>query len=192
LLYWRYTSFGAENAITPEIFQAFNPIFVVFLTPIVVGFFLWMNSRGKEPSTPGKIGFGMMLLAIGWIFMVVVAVTQSLASPASLESVGGVSSLLVSPYWLINMYFIMTVSELCISPMGLAFVAKVAPPKFRGTLQGGWLAATAIGNSLSGIMGIPYSNLELWQTFLILVVTSVMAGGMMFLMLKKLRQYTES
>ncbi|MCP4217570.1 MAG: peptide MFS transporter [bacterium] len=194
VLYWRYSSFTEANKITPELFQAFNPIFVVFLTPVVVGFFAWLSNKKKELSTPQKIGTGMMLLSIGWLIMVIVALMGELPSHAALESVGGrtAADLLVSPYWLISMYFTMTVAELFISPMGLAFVAKVAPPKFRGTLQGGWLAATALGNLLSGVMAYPYSKLELWQCYSILVVTSIMAGGMMFMMLKKLKAYTES
>ncbi|MCP5105538.1 MAG: peptide MFS transporter [bacterium] len=192
ILYWRYGTFTDSNPISPEIFQAFNPIFVVFLTPVVVAFFAWLNKRGKEPQTPKKIGIGMMMLGAGWILMVVVAILRGLQSPTELASVGGVSELLVSPYWLISIYFTMTVAELFISPMGLAYVAKVAPPSIRGTMQGGWLAATAIGNLLSGIMGMPYARLELWQAYGILVVSSVLAGGIMFLMLKKLEKFTSS
>lgn len=192
ILYWRYSSYAESNHISPELFQSFNPIFVVFLTPLIVAFFLRLNKKGKEPATPKKIGIGMMLLGAGWMLMVLVALIRGLDSPATLAPVGGVSSLLVSPYWLISIYFASTVAELFISPMGLAYVAKVAPPKIRGTMQGGWLAATAIGNLLSGVMGTPYAKLELWQSYGILVVTSVIAGGIMFLMLKKLEKFTSS
>lgn len=192
ILYWRLSTYGESNFISPELFQAFNPIFVVFLTPVVVAFFAWLHMKGKEPATPKKIGIGMMLLGAGWTLMVIVALLRGLDSPASLEAVGGVSALLVSPYWLISIYFASTVAELFISPMGLAYVAKVAPPKIRGTMQGGWLAATAIGNLLSGVMGTPYAKLELWQSYGILVVTSVIAGSIMFLMLKKLEKFTSS
>jgi POT family proton-dependent oligopeptide transporter len=134
----------------------------------------------------------MLILGVAWIMMTVVA--YSLASPNSLAANGGsgVSPVLVTPYWLISMYFAMTIAELFISPMGLAFVAKVAPPKLRGTMQGGWLAATAIGNMFSGLIGIPYDRLELWQTFGLLVITSFAAGGLMFLMLKKLEKAASS
>ncbi|MCK4890654.1 MAG: MFS transporter, partial [Candidatus Aminicenantes bacterium] len=97
-----------------------------------------------------------------------------------------------APYWLIGMYFTLTVSELFISPMGLAFVAKVSPPKFRGMMQGGWLAATAIGNMLSGQVAKPYAALELWQTYTLLVVTSLMSATFMFLIIKKLERVTEN
>jgi len=192
LLYYKYTSFAAVNKISPELFQSFNPIFVVFLTPLVLGFFAWLNKINKEPSPPGKMGYGMLILGVAWIMMTVVA--YNLASPSSLAANGGsgVSPVLVTPYWLISMYFAMTIAELFISPMGLAFVAKVAPPKLRGTMQGGWLAATAIGNMFSGLIGIPYDRLELWQTFGLLVITSFAAGGLMFLMLKKLEKAASS
>ncbi len=186
----RLKGFSDFNPISPELFQAFNPIFVVFLTPLIIGFFAWLSQRNKEPSSPKKIGIGMMIMAAGWVLMVLAA--QGLASPSSLKAVGGVSPMLVTSYWLIGMYFTLTVAELFISPMGLAFVAKVSPPKFRGMMQGGWLAATAIGNSLSGIIATPYSRFELWQTFGLLVLTSVMAGAIMFLMLRKLERITGS
>lgn len=190
VLVWRYRAFSAaENPISPELFQAFNPIFVVFLTPVVVAFFTFLNKKAKEPSSPKKIFFGMMILTAGWFIMLGAA--QGLASPKSLLAGGGVSPELLSPYWLISLYFTFTISELFISPMGLAFVAKVAPPQFRGMMQGGWLAATALGNMLSGLVAIPYANLELWQTFGLLTFTSLASGLMMLFMLKKLDRITK-
>jgi len=190
VLYWRYSTFERTNPISPELFQSFNPIFVVFLTPLVITFFAWLGKRNKEPSSPKKIAIGMMIMAIGWIAMVIVA--KGLASPKSLESVGGASSFLVSPYWLIGLYFTLTIAELFISPMGLAFVARVSPPQYRGMMQGSWLAATAIGTLLSGLIAYPYAALELWQSYALLLAASVAAGGLMFLMLKKLERLTKS
>jgi len=190
ILYWKFNTFSDFNAISPELFQAFNPIFVVFLTPVILGFLAWLSQRNKEPSAPKKIGIGMMIMGFGWLLMVLAS--QGLASPADLKGLGGVSPLLVTPYWLISLYFTLTIAELFISPMGLAFVAKVSPPQYRGMMQGGWLAATAIGNSLCGLIAIPYAKLELWQTFALLVLTSVMAGTLMFLMMKKLQRAVES
>ncbi len=190
VLWWRYGTFGAENPISPELFQSFNPIFVVFLTPLIVAFFAWLNKRGKEPSSPKKIGIGMLLLGVGWIIMILASF--GLISPKALAGLGGTSPFLVTPYWLIGMYFTLTVSELFISPMGLSFVAKVSPPKFRGMMQGGWLAATAIGNMLSGQIAKPYAALELWQTYTLLVVTSLMSATFMFLIIKKLERVTEN
>jgi POT family proton-dependent oligopeptide transporter len=190
VFYWRYSGFAETNSIRPELFQSFNPIFVVFLTPLVLAFFAWLSKRGKEPSSPKKIAIGMMIMAVGWIIMVMAA--QGQPSPKVLADTGTISSMLVSPYFLISLYFSLTVAELFISPMGLAFVAKVSPPQFRGMMQGGWLAATAIGNLFSGMIAFPYARIPLWQTYALLVLTSVIAGGLMFLMLKKLERITKT
>lgn len=190
IFYWRYSGFSDSNSIRPELFQSFNPIFVVFLTPLILAFFAWLNKRGKEPSSPKKIGIGMMIMAVGWVILVVAA--QGQPSPKELADTGTISSMLVSPYFLISLYFTLTVAELFISPMGLAFVAKVSPPQFRGMMQGGWLAATAVGNLLSGLIAIPYARMQLWQTYALLMLTSVIAGGLMFLMLRKLERITKT
>lgn len=184
IVMWRYSTFQDTNAIAPELFQSFNPIFVVFLTPVILGFFAFLAGRGKEPSSPRKIGIGMVITAAAYVVLILGC--RGLASPASLTSSGGVSPMLITPYWLISMYFSLTVAELFLSPMGLSFVAKVSPPKFRGMMQGFWLGATAVGNAASGFVAFPYANLELWQTFLILVGTSLLSAAFMFAMMKKL------
>ena len=99
--------------------------------------------------------------------------------------------MLVSPYWLISTYFSLTIAELFLSPMGLSFVAKVAPPKLKGLMQGGWLGATALGNYLSGVIAYPYLHLPLWQTFALLVLTSVISGVFIFSVIKKLEASTK-
>lgn len=187
---WRYSGFESTNAISPELFQSFNPIFVVFLTPVILAVFAALNRRGKEPSAPGKIGIGMVITAVAYVILVLASF--GLQSPAELKTVGEVSPELVTPYFLISTYLTLTIAELFLSPMGLSFVAKVSPPKFRGMMQGGWLAATAVGNILSGAVGVPYDKLELWQTFGILVGCCILAAIFMFAILKKLKAATES
>lgn len=192
LAYLRIGTFdNSGNPITAELFQSFNPIFVVFLTPIIVGFFVWLRKRNKEPSTPKKIGTGMLIMAVG--LCVMIFASWGVSSPAELESVGGhaPASQLVTPYWLIGTYFSLTIAELFISPMGLAFVSKVSPPKFRGMMQGGWLFATAIGNLLSGLIGKFYANWEVWQFILMLVITSLISAMFMFSILKRLERVTK-
>jgi POT family proton-dependent oligopeptide transporter len=192
LAYSRIGSFeNSGNPITAELFQSFNPIFVVFLTPIIVGFFAFLNKRNKEPSTPRKIGAGMLIMAAGLCVMIFASL--GLSSPSELEGIGGhaPASQLVTPYWLIGTYFSLTIAELFISPMGLAFVSKVSPPKFRGMMQGGWLFATAIGNLLSGLIGKFYANWEVWQFILMLVITSLISAMFMFSILKRLERVTK-
>ena len=187
LLIYKINSFPSDNPIAPEQFQSFNPMFIVLLTPIIVGFFGYLNKRGKEPSSPAKIGIGMVISAIAFVIMVVASL--GLSSVHSLS--GGVSSATVSPFWLISTYFTLTVSELFLSPMGLSFVSKVAPPKMKGLMMGGWFASTAIGNYLSGFIGRFYQNWELWQFFLFLVITSLVSAGLILIFLKRLKRATD-
>jgi len=139
------------NPISPEIFQQFNPIFIVFLTPVIVGYFSWLRKRGKEQSSPKKIGIGMVITAIG--FSIMVLASKGLMSPHDLAQQGGVSDTLRSPFWLIGTYFTLTIAELFLSPIGISFVSKVAPPQYKGLAQGGWLGATAVGNLAAGLIG---------------------------------------
>jgi POT family proton-dependent oligopeptide transporter len=185
---WRYAGYGAENRLAPELFQAFNPIFIVFLTPVVVGAFSLLAARGREPSSPGKIGIGMVVTAAGFAIMVLAA--WGLARVSSLH--GNPSPTLVSPYWLISTFFTLTVAELFLSPMGLSFVSRVAPPRLKGLMQGGWLAANAVGNYLAGFIGRYYQTWELWQFFALLVVAALLSALAVALVLRKLKAATTS
>lgn len=187
LLYYFYSTFTLENTIEPEIFQQFNPIMIVFLTPVVVGLFAFLRKRNIEPSSPRKIGIGMILAATG--FMVIMFISFGLVSPAALH--GDPSPDRVSPYWLVSTYMVLTFAELFLSPMGLSFVSKVAPPRFQGLMQGGWLAATAVGNSFLFIGSMAYSRLELWQAWLIFVVCCLLAAGFIFSIMKRLEAVTK-
>jgi POT family proton-dependent oligopeptide transporter len=186
LSYWMYTNFTAQNAIEPEIFQQFNPIFIVFLTPVVVGFFAWLNARKKEPSTPKKIGIGMILAAVG--FVVVLFASLALQSPQALA--GAPSPDRISPYWLISTYFVLTIAELFLSPMGISFVSKVAPSRFQGLMQGGWLLATALGNKLLVVGSIMWDKIELWQLWAIFVVCCLISAAFIFSIMKRLQKVT--
>jgi POT family proton-dependent oligopeptide transporter len=177
---------GNSNAIEPEQFQSFNPMFIVLLTPIIVGWFAFLNKKGKEPSSPAKIGIGMIITGLAYIVMLIAAI----GLPSMLSLDGGSSSITVSVYWLMGTYFTLTLAELHLSPMGLSFVSKVAPPKMKGLMMGGWFGATAVGNYLSGFVGRFYQNWELWQFFLLLVITSFFAALILRLYLKKLKHAT--
>lgn len=176
------------NPISPEIFQQFNPIFIVFLTPVIVGYFAYLRKRGKEPSSPKKIGIGMIITAVG--FFIMVLASQGLMSPSELAQQGGVSDTLRSPYWLIGTYFTLTIAELFLSPIGISFVSKVAPPQFKGLAQGGWLGATAIGNLMAGLIGPFWDKWELWQFFMLLVVLTLLSAIFIFSILRLLEKAT--
>jgi POT family proton-dependent oligopeptide transporter len=186
-LFYKINTLPDTGSISPEQFQAFNPMFIVLMTPVVLAVFAILNKRGKEPSSPAKIGIGMLITAIAYVIMLVASI--GLAPVYSLE--GGTSAITVSPFFLIGTYFTLTIAELHLSPMGLSFVSKVAPPRMKGLLMGGWFGATAVGNYLAGFVGRYYQEWELWQFFLLLIFFASLAALMIVFTLKKLKQATE-
>ena len=174
--------------ILPQQFQQFNPFFVVALTPISMAIFASLASKGKEPSAPRKIGLGMFVAALGYLIML--AASKGQPAPSELVNVGGGSPDPVVPTYLISTYLVLTFAELLLSPMGISFVSKVAPPKFKGLMMGLWFAATAIGNYLSSIPSMLWNNVPLWVNWTVLMALCVISGLVMFSMLKKLEAAT--
>ncbi len=198
LAYYFFSKAGAENSISPEIFQSFNPLFIVSLTFPVMAFFLWLNKKGLEPSTPKKIGIGMIIAAVG--FGLVLIASLNLVSPHELKFIdaSGVTkfnpvpdSSRVMPYWLMSSYLILTIAELFLSPMGLSFVSKVAPPRFQGLMQGGWLLATAVGNKLLVVGSFFWGKLDLSQLWLIFIVCCLLSAAFIFSIIKRLEKVTQ-
>jgi POT family proton-dependent oligopeptide transporter len=183
-------SYGENNPIAPEVFQSFNPLFIVALTPMVMGFFTSLNAKGKEPSTPKKIGFGMIIAALG--FVLVLISSLNVVSPHLLDGAAVPDSSRVSPYWLMSSYLILTVAELFLSPMGLSFVSKVAPPRFQGLMQGGWLLATAVGNKLLFVGSLMWGKIDLYLVWGIFLVCCLISATLIFAMMKKLEKVTNS
>ncbi|MHC1731568.1 MAG: peptide MFS transporter [Bacteroidales bacterium] len=180
---------SAMNSIEPEVFQSFNPLFIVALTFPVMGVFAWLNKKNIEPSTPKKIGIGMIIAAVG--FVVVLLSSVKLPSPASLEGSPVAEALRVSPYWLISSYLILTVAELFLSPMGLSFVSKVAPSRFQGLMQAGWLLATAVGNKLLFVGTKMWDKVELWQLWTVFIVCCLLSAAFIFSIMKRLENATK-
>ena len=168
--------------ITAELFQSANPFFVVFLTPIILALFGWWRAKGIEPSTPAKIGIGMGVAALAYLIMTLGSI--GLPAAAEVEKMGGLPDpQRVTPILLIATYLILTVAELFISPLGISFVSKVAPPQYQGIMQGGWLAATGIGNQLLFIGALLYENVPLWLTWSVFVIVCLISMTVMFSML---------
>ena len=181
-----YRNMPAVLDIQPQLFQQFNPFYVVFLTPISMAIFSALAKKGKEPSAPVKIGFGMFVAALGYLIMIMGSLGQP--SPSALQ--GTVSPDPVVPMYLISTYLVLTFAELLLSPMGISFVSKVAPPKLKGLMMGLWFASTAIGNYLSSIPGLLWMNVPLWANWAILMALCVIAGAIMFAMLKRINAAT--
>lgn len=187
--YYFISNNDVSNAIAPEVFQSFNPLFIVALTTLVMGVFAMLNKAGKEPSTPKKIGIGMIIAAGGFLLVLIASV--GLVSPHELAGQAVPDTSRVSPYWLVNSYLILTVAELFLSPMGLSFVSKVAPQRFQGLMQGGWLLATAVGNKLLFVGSYFWGRLDLWQLWLIFIVCCLVSAAFIFSIMKKLESATK-
>ena len=126
-----------------ELYQSINPFWVVTLTPIIVGFFGWMRRRKREPSTPTKIAIGLVITALSALVMVgAVFATNGMSAKAG-------------SIWLIASYGVITIGELCLSPMGLSLVSKLSPPRITALMMGGFFLAISVGNKLSGMLSIP-------------------------------------
>lgn len=177
---WYFYSITPEplTGIQPQQYQQFNPFYVVALTPVSLAFFGWLAKRKSEPSAPRKIGYGMVMAAVAYVLMLV----------GSLGIVGTSAS--VSPNWLISTYLLLTFAELLLSPMGISFVSKVAPPKLKGSMMGGWFAATAVGNYLVSIPMLLWGKIPTYMVWGILVVICLVSAGFIFAIMKKLEAAT--
>jgi dipeptide/tripeptide permease len=156
---------------SPEVFQAANAICVILLTSPLVLFWAWMQRRGRTVGTAHKIFYGLILTMLS---MLVMALAGWLTQHGTMK---------VSAWWLIGAYAVVTVGELCLSPMGLSLVTKLSPKRFVGLMMGGWFCATAFGNKLSGFFGGVRSLMEPMAFFLVLAATvGVVAIGIRMLL----------
>ena len=155
--------------------NAINPFFVIVLTFPLIWFWGWLDKKGKEPSTPAKMGIGMLLVAGAYMIMYTAALS-------------GGNTGRVSPWWLIIAYGVITLGELMLSPMGLSLVSKVAPIRMRGLMMGGWFAATSIGNYLVGTIGVKWTDWTHSKFFFVVAVMCTAVGLLLFLILKPLKR----
>jgi POT family proton-dependent oligopeptide transporter len=170
-----------------EIFQSVNPFLVVFLTPLVIFVFSFLEKRGIVPSTPKKIGLGMGIAALAFIVMALGSIGLPVLS--EVEAQGGLdASLKVTPWLLFATYFILTVAELFISPLGISFVSKVAPAHMQGLMQGGWLTATAVGNFSLFLGAMMYDNISISITWSVFAVVCLLSMFTMLAMVKWLER----
>ncbi len=139
-----------------ELYQSINPFWIILLTPVVVGFWGFLRSRRREPSTPGKIALGLFITAISALVMVgAVMATNNLESKAS-------------SWWLVGTYGVITVGELCLSPMGLSLVSKLSPTRLTALMMGGFFLSTSVGNKLSGILSSLWDNFGQKENFFLM------------------------
>ena len=190
LLVWKYYRLTGEVSISAPIFQQFNPFYVVALTPVSMAIFGSLAAKGKEPKAPRKIAYGMIVAAIAYAVMMIFSF--GLPMPQTEMDVDGnpvgMHVADVTPNLLIGVYLILTFGELLLSPMGISFVSKVAPPKYKGMMMGGWFVATAIGNQLVVIGGLLWGAVPLWVCWSVFLAVCLVAAIFMFVMMKRLEK----
>ena len=188
-LFLQYDEDGSISVSAP-IFQQFNPFYVVALTPVSMAIFGWLAAKGKEPSAPRKIAYGMIVAAVAYALMAFGSL--GLPTPETVMDADGnpvgkhVAD--VTPNLLIMVYLVLTFGELLLSPMGISFVSKVAPPKYKGMMMGGWFVATAIGNQLVVVGGLLWGAVPLWVCWSVFLGVCLVAAIFMFAMMKRLEK----
>jgi POT family proton-dependent oligopeptide transporter len=165
------------NLVNTEIFQSVNPFFVVLLTPLLIFFFAFLRKRGKEPTTATKIAYGLLISALSTLVMIAAVYYTN----------NGMDK--ASAWWLISSYGVITIGELCLSPMGLSMVSKLAPLRLTALMMGGWQLATSMGNKLSGVLAKNWDKFDnkanyFWLNFALLMFAFVI----MMLLLKRLNR----
>lgn len=168
----------AHHLLRAETYQAFQPAFILLFTPPMLALFSAMRRRGKEPSTPVKIFLGMLIMAASMLVMVLAC-----------RRGGDLDRPIMAPLWLVAAYAIITLSEILISPMGQSYVSKVAPPRLRGRMMGGWFAATALGACASGLMGATYGWFPHSRYYLLLAGLLGFSALLTLLLFRRLKQF---
>lgn len=159
---------GTVYLLNTELFQSVNPGWVIILTPVLVGIFAFLRRRKKEPTTASKIAIGLFVTSLSCLVMVAAAY------------IGGNGEIKVSPLWLVACYGVVTIGELCLSPMGLSLVSKLSPPRITALMMGGFFLSTSIGNKLSGVLASMWYDYEhkanfFLINFILLVVATLFA-----------------
>ena len=165
-----------------NLFQSVNPFWVIALTPLVVAFFAFLNRKGKEPSTPTKIAFGLLISALSCLVMVGAVYASNNGADKS------------SAWWFISSYAVITIGELFLSPMGLSLVSKLSPARLTSLMMGGWFLATSIGNKLSGVLSSMWDGYEqkvnfFYVNFVLLGLAALLLFGMLRKLNKIFSQY---
>lgn len=180
ILGYNYSNLESEISLSAPIFQQFNACFVVMLTPVSIALFGWLAKKGKEPKAPVKIGLGMLVAGGAYLLMTL----SSIGLPAT-DHPNHVAD--VTPNLLISTYLILTFAELLLSPIGISLVTKVAPPKYKGMMMGGWFVATALGNKLVSIPGHMW-DMDLTIVWGTLMCICLVAALFIFSIIKKLNK----
>ena len=191
VLVYKYSRISPEGIrLSAPIFQHFNPFYVVALTPVSMAIFGALAKNGKEPSAPRKIAYGMLVAALAYVVMALGCIGLNSPEQQAVALKNG-DPTYASANLLMGTYLILTFGELLLSPMGISFVSKVAPPKYKGMMMGGWFVATALGNFLVSVGGFLWGSLPLWAVWSVFVALCLISAVFMFAMMNKLEDATK-
>jgi len=172
------TFWARDNTLTPfapETFQSVEPLGVIVFSGAFVGLWAWLGRRGLEPSTPVKILFGILLVASAFGVMAVAGLAGGDAGRVSMS-------------WLVGAYLLMALGEVCLSPMGLSLVNRVAPPRSRGMMMGAWFVGLSAGGYFSGALGAYWGTMPHSRFFLLVVGVLLGAAGLLALLMPRLNR----
>jgi POT family proton-dependent oligopeptide transporter len=156
------------------LFQSVQPLFVIIFSPIFA--LIWLRMGRHEPSSPTKFGFGLFFVGLSFLLLV---------PGAAIAQQQGIK---VSPMWLIGVYFLQTVGELCLSPVGLSMVTKLAPPRIVGLMLGVFFLSISLGNKLGGYCAGFFDRFPLPKLFGAVAGTTLAAAFILFLLVKPIRR----
>jgi len=156
------------------LFQSVQPFFVIIFSPIFA--WLWLRMGKHEPSSPTKFGFGLFFVGLSFLLLV---------PGAAIAQQQGIK---VSPMWLIIVYLLQTFGELCLSPVGLSMVTKLAPPRIVGLMLGVFFLSISFGNKLGGYCAGFFDRLPLPKLFGAVSATTLVAAFILFLLVKPIRK----
>ncbi|OSZ73758.1 MFS transporter [Chitinophagaceae bacterium IBVUCB2] len=161
-----------------ELYQSINPFFIVILTPILIGIFAFLRKRGKEPSTMSKFGYALIISGLSALVMVF-----------AVMSVPSIYLYKTAGIWLVMTYFVFTISEICLSPIGLSLVSKLAPPRLTALMMGGWFLSTSLGGKVAGVMASFWDKIPDKKMFFgIITIAAILGGFWIFSKIKSLNQ----
>ncbi len=163
--------------IPAAVFQFFNPFFILILAVPIANFWIWINHKGKEASSLFKMANGVIIMGLGFVFMVFASIQYEALGKSAM-------------YWLILAYSLHTIGELCASPVALSFITKLAPAKYGALMMGVYFAATGMGNKVAGIVGEAAENAGEINVFLGITITTAIFGILVLLLLKPLKRLT--
>jgi len=159
---------GVAKVGNTELFQSINPFFIVAFTPIIIAFFAWMVRRRKPVSTASKFAWALVIAGLSALVMVF-----------AVMSVPSIYTHKASPFWLFLTYGVFTVSEVCLSPIGLSFVSKLSPPRLTALMMGGWFLSTSIGGKIAGVMATFWDKIPDKRIFFGIITVAAILGGLL-------------